>query len=70
VRVRMLIDADQGTALTMGVPLNSTRTTLGIANMASGLSGTITVSMGYRPNASGTAYAGGGWMTILAFRTA
>lgn len=70
VRVRMLIAADQGTALTMACPVDPSRATIPIANSASGLSGSIAIEMGYRPNASGTAGAGGGWLMGLGFRTA
>lgn len=69
VRVRMLIAADQGTALTMACPADPSRATIPIANYAGGLSGSIAIEMGYRPNSSGTANAGGGWVMALGFRS-
>lgn len=70
VRVRMLINANQGTALTMACPVSPARVGIAIINQATGQSGTISISMDYRPNSSGTASAGGGTLAAFAVRTA
>lgn len=69
VRVHMQIGSDAGDALTSPCPSSSSRMYVGIANHATGQSGSIDVKQEYRPNASGTAYAGGGWLMVVAFRT-
>lgn len=70
VRVHMQVGSDAGTALTTACQIDPGRTSIGIANEASGQSGSIEIRMEYRPNASGTAYAGGGWLKAIAWRTA
>jgi len=59
-----------GTALTSPCQAHPGRTTIAVANHATGQTGTITIALEYRPNASGTAYAGGGYVMAQAFRTA
>lgn len=70
VRCHLQIGDDAGTALTAACAQNTGRSYIGIANRASGQSGAIEVRQEYRPNSSGTAYAGGGWLMVLAVRTA
>ena len=70
VRVHLQVGNDAGTALTSPCRANPGRTTIAVANHATGQTGTITIALEYRPNASGTAYAGGGYVMAQAFRTA
>lgn len=70
VRVHMQVDDDAGTALTMRCPADPDRAYIGVANRKTGASGSISIRMEYRPSASGTAYAGGGWLYAIAYRTA
>ena len=70
VRVHLQVGNDAGTALTSPCQANPGRTTIAVANHATGQTGTITIALEYRPNASGTAYAGGGYVMAQAFRTA
>ena len=69
VRTHILINADLGAALTMTCPITSNRVGMGGTNLVTGQTGTIPVAVRYRPNASGTAYAGGGMLVAMAFRT-
>lgn len=69
VRVHMQVGSDAGTALTAACQQDPGRTSIGITNYASGQTGTIEIRMEYRPNSTGTAYAGGGWLMAMAFRT-
>lgn len=68
VRERLMINADQGTALTTQCRADPVRTTIGIANQAANQTGVIDVSLDFRPNSSGTAYAGGGYLMAMARR--
>ena len=70
VRVHLQVGNDAGTALTMNCQQDPGRSSIGISNFATGQTGSIEIRMEYRPNASGTAYAGGGWLTAIAWRTA
>lgn len=70
VRVHLQVGDDLGTALTSPCQAHPGRTTIAVANHATGQTGTITIALEYRPNASGTAYAGGGYVMAQAFRTA
>lgn len=70
VRVHMQVGSDAGTAMTSACAIDPGRTAIAVHNAASAQTGTITVAMEYRPNATGTAYAGGGSLTALAVRTA
>ncbi len=69
VRVHMQVGSDAGTALTVACQQDPGRTSIAIANEATGQSGSIEIRMEYRPNTTGTAYAGGGWLMALALRT-
>lgn len=65
VRIHLQVGSDLGTARVVACAKNTGRSELTIANHATGQSGTISVSLEYRPNASGkTAYAGGGWIQV------
>ena len=70
VRVHLQVGADAGTAIVSACQQDPGRYSIGIANSATGQTGSIEIRMEYRPNASGTAYAGGGWLMAMAFRTA
>jgi len=70
VRVHLQVGSDAGTALTCACAADPGRTSVSVANLAAAQIGTITIALEYRPNASGTAYAGGGWIVAQAFRTA
>ena len=70
VRTHLQIDANAGTALTMTCPATASRKMITVSNSATGLSGTISIILEYRPNASGTAYAGGGTIMAIGMRTA
>lgn len=69
VRVHMQVGSDAGTAITTACQQDPGRTSIGIANEATNQSGTISIGMEYRPNTTGTAYAGGGWLKAIAWRT-
>lgn len=69
VRVHMQVGSDAGTALTAPCQQAPGRTSVAIANEASSQSGSIQIRMEYRPNTTGTAYAGGGWLKAIAWRT-
>jgi hypothetical protein len=69
VRHRVMIDADQGTALTTQCRIDPIRTTIAHGNEATGISGPIDISLDYRPNSAGTAYAGGGYLMAMGRRT-
>ena len=65
VRIHLQVGDDAGTARIVACAQNTGRSELTIANRATGQSGTISVSLEYRPNSSGkTAYAGGGWIQV------
>lgn len=65
VRIHLQVGSDAGTARIVACAQNTGRSELTIANRATGQSGTISVSLEYRPNSSGkTAYAGGGWIHV------
>ena len=65
VRIHLQVGSDLGTARIVACAQNTGRTELTLANRATGQSGTISVSLEYRPNGSGkTAYAGGGWIQV------
>ena len=70
VRHRVMIGADQGTAITTQCRQDTVRTTIAHGNKATGLVGAFDVSADYRPNSTGTAYAGGGYLMAMARRTA
>jgi len=69
-RVHLRVWNETGTARPSLCPDYPGRTTIAVANHATGQTGTITIALEYRPNASGTAYAGGGYVMAQAFRTA
>lgn len=69
VRVHLQVGSDAGTALTMACRQDTGRSYIGMANASIGETGSIEIRQEYRPNASGTAYAGGGWLMAVAFRT-
>lgn len=69
IRVRTTIDGTAGTNLSGSAPVNPTRACWTTEGLVTGLTGTITIAGQYRPNASGTAYAGGGMGRAIAFRT-
>ena len=70
VRVHLQVGSDAGTALTNACAADPGRTSVAVANAATGQTGTITIALEYRPNTTGTAYAGGGYIMAQAFRTA
>ena len=70
VRVHLQVGNDAGTALAIACRQDPGRTYIGLANRAVGQTGSIEIRQEYRPNVSGTAYAGGGWLMALGFRTA
>lgn len=67
---RVRIGSDAGTYLTASVNVNNTRTGLAASHTLTGQSGTVTVYLEYRVGTSGTAYAGGGSLFVIALRTA
>lgn len=69
VRVHLQVGDDAGTALTVACPQDPSRTYIGVANGATGQTGSIEIRLEYRPNTTGTAYAGGGWVMAIAYRT-
>lgn len=70
VRAHLQVGNDAGTALVVACRQNTGRTYIGLANAATGQTGSIEIRQEYRPQSSGTAYAGGGWLFGLAYRTA
>jgi hypothetical protein len=69
VRVHMQVGSDAGTALTAACQLSPGRTSIAIANEATGQTGSIQIRMEYRCTTVGTATAGGGWLKAIAWRT-
>lgn len=69
VRVHLQVGNDAGTALVAACRQDPGRSYVGIGNAATNQSGSIEIRLEYRPNASGTAYAGGGWLMAIAYRT-
>ncbi len=69
VRVHMQVGSDAGTALRVACQQDPGRTSVSVANEATGQTGSISIGMEYRCQTAGTAYAGGGWLMALALRT-
>jgi hypothetical protein len=70
VRVHLQVGANAGTAIISACQQDPGRSSIGIANAATGQTGSIEIRMEYRPQSGGTAYAGGGWLMAMGFRTA
>jgi len=70
VRHRVRIGSDGGTSVSAAINIDSTRTGMAATHSLTGQTGTVTVYLEYRPNSTGTAYAGGGGLFIIATRTA
>ena len=69
VRAQTRIGGTAGTNLSAAVPIDPIRSTLVTQAVRTGQSGTVACDAQYRPNASGTAYSGGGTLFMIAFRT-
>lgn len=69
VRVHMQVGSDAGTALRVACQQDPGRTSIAVANEATGQTGSIAIGMEYRCTTAGTAYAGGGWLMAIAWRT-
>lgn len=69
VRAQTRIGGTAGTNLSAAVPIDPIRSTFVTQSVRTGQSGTVAVDAQYRPNASGTAYSGGGTIFCIAFRT-
>jgi len=70
VAARVRIDSDPGTYISAAMPQTGVRSAITVTHQATGLTGTITVYEEYRASVSGTAYAGGGSLLVIATRTA
>lgn len=69
VRAYTRIGGTAGTSLSAAVSLDPIRSVIVTQAVQTGQTGTVACDAQYRPNASGTAYSGGGTLFMIAFRT-
>lgn len=69
VRAQTRIGGTAGVNLSAAVPADPTRATMVTQATRTSQTGTVTIDAQYRPNASGTAYSGGGTIFVYAYRT-
>jgi hypothetical protein len=65
---RVRIASDAGDVIIGAMPQTSVRSSIPATHSLSGQTGTITVYLEYRVAVSGTAYAGGGTLLVIATR--